>query len=109
MSRSKGITNPDVLDEEIRDPEFRDMWERTALARELALAVVRYRAEHGLSQRALAGRLGYKQPQVSRLEDGETIPTIDTLTHVARTLGLHVRLDVDPEHVTAHVEDLQPA
>ncbi len=80
--------------EDMRDPEFRAHWERTALARELSLAVVRYRAEHGLSQRALAAKLGVHQPQISRLEDGETTPSLDTLANVARGLGLHVRLEV---------------
>jgi hypothetical protein len=41
----------DLLTEQLRDPAFRDRWERTApLARAVAIGVVAYRAEHGLSQ-----------------------------------------------------------
>ncbi len=95
MSTTKtGIPHEIVHAEDMRDPEFSAHWERTALARELSLAVVRYRAEHGLSQRALAAKLGVRQPQISRLEDGETTPTLDTLANVARVLGLNVRLEV---------------
>lgn len=46
-------------------------WERTALARAVAARVIAYRAEHGLSQTALAGRLGMTQPALARLESGE--------------------------------------
>lgn len=110
MNRTKnGIPNDQVLAEELEDPEFRSRWERTALAREVAMALVTYRAEHGLSQRQLAAQLGYRQPQVSRLEDGETLPTVDTLVHLARTLKLRIRLDVEPGHVSAQVLEDQPA
>ena len=41
-----------------RDPVFRREWERTARAREVAVAIIAYRAAHKLSQRALADKLG---------------------------------------------------
>lgn len=37
-----------VVEELARDPEFRREWERTALAREVAAAVIGYRAAHKL-------------------------------------------------------------
>ena len=41
-----GKTFRDVLDRELRtDPEFRKEWQRTQIAREVALQVVRYRAK----------------------------------------------------------------
>lgn len=39
---------------------------RTALARRLAVEVAHYRAEHGLSQRQLAERLGVHQSDIAR-------------------------------------------
>ena len=73
MSR-RLIGNAEVLAEMLQDPEFRAEWERTALARAVAEAVIRYRAEHGLSQTALAGMLGWRQPVVARLEAAEHNP-----------------------------------
>jgi hypothetical protein len=43
-----------VLAEDLQDPEFRAEWERTAVARAVAIRVVGYRAEHGLTQTQLA-------------------------------------------------------
>lgn len=44
------ITFEQILEEDLKDPEFRAEWERTALARAVANEVVRYRIEHGLTQ-----------------------------------------------------------
>lgn len=38
------------LREDLNDPELRKEWERAALARVVAIEVIRYRAEHGISQ-----------------------------------------------------------
>jgi transcriptional regulator with XRE-family HTH domain len=80
----------------LQDPEFRAAWERTALARAVAEAVIRYRAEHQLSQTALAGLPGWRQPVVARLEAAEHNLSMDTLLTLARTLGLRVEVDVGP-------------
>jgi hypothetical protein len=51
-------TTDELIAEQLRtDPEFRAEWERTALARAVAVAIVRYRGEHDLSQRELGQRL----------------------------------------------------
>src|SRR5438309_2264124 len=56
-----------VLTEHLKDPAFREEWERTALARAVANQVVAYRAQNGLSQTELARKLGVSQPLVARL------------------------------------------
>src|SRR5258706_15450645 len=76
--------NPEVLAEMLQDPQFRAEWERTALARAVAEAVIRYRAEHGLSQTGLAGLLGWRQPVGARLEAAERNPSMDNLLTLAR-------------------------
>jgi transcriptional regulator with XRE-family HTH domain len=83
-------------DEQLRDADFRREWERTAVARAVAVKVVAYRAEHGLSQRVLAQRLGMTQPQLARLEAGEHNPTIDTLARLAETLDVEFAIDIHP-------------
>jgi ribosome-binding protein aMBF1 (putative translation factor) len=97
MKLSEMKTNDELIAEQLRnDPAFRVEWERTALARAVAVAVVGYRAEHDLSQRELARRLGMKQPQVARLELGEVNPTIETLMRLASELRIEFTIDVKP-------------
>jgi transcriptional regulator with XRE-family HTH domain len=96
MKLSEMRTNSQVLRNELRDPAFRTEWERTALARAVALKVVAYRNEHDLSQRALAEKLGMAQSQVARLEAGQHNPEIDTLVRLAPVLDLEFTIDVHP-------------
>jgi transcriptional regulator with XRE-family HTH domain len=103
MKLSEMKTNEQLIAERLRgDPEFRRLWERTALARAVAVAVVRYRAEHDLSQRDLAQRLGMKQPQVARLELGEVNPSMDTLMRISSRLGIEFTIDIRRAGAPAH-------
>lgn len=49
-----------------------------------------------LSQRALAERLGKKQPYVARLEAGDTNPDLETLVNISRALGIEFVIDIAP-------------
>jgi len=93
---STWTTFEQLLDEDLKDPAFRAEWERTALARSVALEVLGYRIEHGLTQTALAHVLGMKQPAVSRLELGETNPSWDMLVRLADVLGMEFLIDIAP-------------
>jgi transcriptional regulator with XRE-family HTH domain len=97
MKLSDMKTSDEVLAEQLRaDPEFRAEWERTALARAIAVAVLRFRTDRGLSQRGLASLLGMTQPQVARLERGDVNPSMDTLVRVAAGLGIELTINVTP-------------
>jgi ribosome-binding protein aMBF1 (putative translation factor) len=90
-------SHDELLAEEMaRDPEFRDEWERTALARLVAAQLIKYRAVNKLSQRALAERLGKKQPYVARLEAGDTNPDLETLVNISRALGIEFVIGIAP-------------
>jgi DNA-binding XRE family transcriptional regulator len=79
-----------------RDPEFRAEWQRLAPARAFAVMLIRYRSDHGLTQRQLAAQLGIYQPRVAKLESGEHNPSVDTIVNAVRTLGVEFCLDVAP-------------
>ncbi|HVC35781.1 MAG TPA: helix-turn-helix transcriptional regulator [Chloroflexota bacterium] len=93
-TREKLISAQELLAEQLRDPAFRAAWERTALARAVALAVVSYRAKHHLTQAQLAQQLGVRQPHITRLELGEHNPSLEMLQRLARVLGLRFIVEV---------------
>ena len=74
------------------DPEYAAQADRLALADAVSAAIVQYRAEYGLTQAALASKLGWKQPQVARLERGDVTPSLESLQRLARAGCLEVRL-----------------
>ena len=90
-------TNDELIAEQLRvDPGFRAQWERTSVGRAVATALVRYRADHDLSQGDLAERLGVSPGVVARLEIGEATPSIDTVMRLSARLGIKQQIDVDP-------------
>jgi hypothetical protein len=55
MKLSGMRTREELLAEQLRDdPEFRAEWERTALARAVAVALVRHRTDHDMSLPGIA-------------------------------------------------------
>ena len=78
------------------DPEFAGEWERLAVARMLAVQLIRYRSMNELSQRALAAKLGVSQPRIVELESGEKNPTFDTIAKIAAATGLEFAIDIAP-------------
>jgi transcriptional regulator with XRE-family HTH domain len=52
------------------------------------VALAGWRAAHGMSQSALARRMGVSQPVIARLEIGEHEPSTATLRKIADATGL---------------------
>jgi DNA-binding XRE family transcriptional regulator len=91
------VTHGGVIAETLNpDPDFRAEWERLVPARKLAVELIRYRAEHELTQTALANRLGVSQPRVAKLESGEHNPDFDTIAHVVEVTGIEFCFDFVP-------------
>ncbi len=90
-------TNDELIAKQLRvDPEFRAAWERTSIGRAVATALVRYRADHDLSQHEIAEHLSVGDSQVARLEIGETNPSMNTLMRLSAALGIQLHIDVEP-------------
>ena len=91
-------TAAEILAEDLAEDEVRAEHIRTVLARAVAMRVVEYRIEHGLSQSALARHLGMHQPAVARLEAGDHEPNFSTLERLARGLGIEFHIDITPQN-----------
>lgn len=89
-------TASDIRAEDLADDQVNAEYIRTALARAVAMRVLAYRVEHGLSQTALARQLGMQQPAVARLEAGDHEPTFSTLERLARGLGIEFHIEITP-------------
>ena len=84
-----------MIAEEMADPAFREEWERLAFARAVAVKVIKFRADNGLSQQDLARRLGIPQPQIARLEAAQHQPS-DTMLRRLTTLGMEFTISYAP-------------
>lgn len=64
------------------------MTEADVYAMVLGRTIAELRDRHGLSQVALANKVGLTQPTLSRLEKGATNPELHTLRAIAKAFGL---------------------
>lgn len=73
--------------------------EEAELVREVAQRITAYREAQGLSQRALAERLGMPQPNLARLELGLHTPTLETLARLARAMDSTFAIEITPKGI----------
>lgn len=70
----------------LENPEFRKLWEETKIEREIARALIRARIEKRLTQAQLAKKLKTKQSVISRVESGQSTPSLSFLKRLASVL-----------------------
>lgn len=85
-----------VREEDLNDSRIRAENDRTSLAHAIAMRVLKYRTDNGLSQSALARQLGLQQPAIARIEAGNHEPTFTTLERLAQGLGIEFHIDITP-------------
>ncbi len=94
MKMSELRSAGEIRQEDMRDLDYRREYDRTRLANQVAIKVIQYRVTRGLSQTALARMLGWRQPNVARLEAGEHEPSVGTLARLADILGLDFSIEI---------------
>ena len=85
--KGRGMTLRQYLHGEMKDPEFRRLYEKADIELRVALEITKAREAKKMSQRELAEALKTKQQTVSRIERGAQNVTIETLDKIARVLG----------------------
>lgn len=77
----------DFLNEQLRDPEFRKEYEAARPEYELTRSLIAARIAAGMTQKDLAEKSGIRQSNISRIENGNCMPTLPTLMVLAQALG----------------------
>ncbi|MHB1772314.1 MAG: helix-turn-helix transcriptional regulator [Acidimicrobiales bacterium] len=93
---SELTTAEEIHERDMADPVYRAENERTRFANDIAIRVLYYRSEHGLTQTAFGRLVGMRQPHVARLESGEHEPSLSTLVRLAAALGEDLTVDIKP-------------
>ena len=75
------------LQEMMKDPEFAVEYERTRPEYEVMRAIIGARIESNMTQKELAEKTGIRQSNISRIENGTSSPTVDTLARLAAGMG----------------------
>lgn len=81
-----------LLEEELRNLEFRKEWETTQLEYDITEMLIKARTSQHISQKELAIRAGVRQSNLSRIENGQCSPNLATLQKIAKGLGKRLQL-----------------
>ena len=74
------------------DPVSKEILEEAEAEASIISAIIRRRAELGLSQRDLANLCDIPQSSIARIESSKTTPRLDTLLKLFRQLGLTFKI-----------------
>lgn len=96
MGNKYGIRNKDDSFKELikNRNDLKDTVEGLNPVYELRKKILLLRLDEGLSQEELAARAGMRQSIISRIENGESEPRIETVNKIARALNRKVKIDL---------------
>ena len=83
-----------TLQESLQDEEFKKEWKNTELEYQITRMLVAARNEKQLTQKQLAEVSGVRQSNISRIENGNCVPSIATLEALAEGLGKQLKIEL---------------
>lgn len=88
------ISLSSVIKSQLKDPKFKEHYERELLINAVSKMIVKLRKSSKLTQAELAKRAGTTQPVIARLESGTgtRVPSLLLLARIAH--ATHARLDI---------------
>lgn len=86
----------DLKEQLMKDPEFREEYERADAEYSLIEALINARTAANLTQTELAERLGTTQSAVARMEGGRVSPSIATVHRYAEATGTRLIVGLVP-------------
>lgn len=88
------MTLADLKARLLADPEVAAAYAEADAEYSVIEAMIRVRAEAGLTQAEVARRMGSTQSAVARLEGGGISPSVDTLRRYAKAVGKRLRVEM---------------
>lgn len=88
----KAIDFQDHLNEELKDPEFKRLFDEAGEQLEIAYKLNHLRLQKKMSQAELARKTGMTQSNIARLISGNQNFTIQTLSRVTHALGAELKV-----------------
>ena len=80
-------TLDDVLEQKLKDPEFKKEWNKLEPEFAMERALIELRMQCDETQKKLADKLETKQAYISRLESGAVSPTVNYIARMADALN----------------------
>lgn len=89
----------EYLQEQLRNEEFKEEYERLEPEFNIMQAVIDARKKNHFTQQELAEKTGIAQSDISKLENGNSNPTISMLQRLADGMNMEIKLEFVPKKV----------
>lgn len=86
----------EVLNEQLKDPEFKAEWDATEAEYQIIKSMLEARRRMAITQSQLSEITGIAQADISRIENGNANPSIQTLQRLAAGLGMRLKVEFVP-------------
>ena len=87
----------ELLDEQLKDPEFRQEYENLEPEVDIIRAMIEARKQQHITQQELSKRTGITQADISRIENGTRNPSLDMIKRLAKGMGMRLKLEFIPK------------
>ena len=81
------------LTQQMKDPAFKKAYEQLEPEFAIIQAIIDARKSAGITQKELSQKSGIAQGDISKLENGNANPTINTLQRLAAALGKTLKIE----------------
>jgi predicted transcriptional regulator len=81
-----------LLNEELKNPEFKQEWEKLELRYIIVKQLIKLRNSYNLSQSELAKKIGTTQAVISRIENGSVNVGIDMIERIAKSFNKQIKI-----------------
>ena len=85
------------LKEQLKNPKVRQAFEEESRILDLGIDLAKNRASQGLTQEAVAKRIGTSAPQISRTEKAPENANVKTLMRYADAIGMELKVKLVPK------------
>ncbi|MBE6800269.1 MAG: helix-turn-helix transcriptional regulator [Ruminococcaceae bacterium] len=90
----------DLLNERLKDADFKKEYEELNPEYEVIKAVLAARKSIDMTQKELAEVSGVAQSDISKLENGNSNPTIKMLQRLASGMNMHLKVEFVPNNLS---------
>ena len=93
-----GTNFRDLLNERLQNEDFKKEYESLEPEYELVKAFLEARKNADMTQSELAKASGVAQSDISKLENGNSNPTLKMLWRLADSMNMHLKIEFVPNH-----------
>jgi len=86
----------ETLQEQMKDPAFKTEWDATEAEYQIIKSMLEMRHRNAITQKQLAENTGISQADISRIENGNANPSLQTLVRLAAGMGARLKIEFVP-------------